>query len=135
KLSTYEDYVGVSTSSGSVLADHLQRAGRLIERQVFPEAMKELEAAERIFPDDPNVLVNLGSLAARLGDTARAIRVLAHAAGTAPRDVEVRFNLGLLYWRTGRSADARREWEAVIRHAPASDPAGNARRAISGKAR
>ena len=79
------------------------------------------------------VIVNLGSLAARLGDTARAIRVLAHAAGTAPRDVEVRFNLGLLYWRTGRSADARREWEAVIREAPASDLARNARAALSGK--
>jgi tetratricopeptide (TPR) repeat protein len=132
----YPSYAGTRGSpSAGDLAGRLARAAQLIERRLFPEAREELEAVRRMAPEHPDVLLNLGALNAKLGDTAAAIASLRNALERAPQDVEALFNLGLLYWRQGRSEEAREIWSRLVAEAPESDLARAARDIMSGKPR
>src|SRR5262249_31890346 len=117
------------------LAARVARAQRFIERRMFEAALNELEAAWKMAPDNVDVMLNLGTLQGLVGDTAAAVQTLARVVERFPHDPEARFNLGLLYWRTGRLAEARGVWAGVLAEAPASDLAARVRSLMEGRAR
>lgn len=135
-VADYASFVGVPSASGSLtLADRLARAGELIRRRLFREALGELLAADAAAPDHPDVLINLGALYAHLGDSTAALAALSRAEAVAPGDLEVRYNLGLLLWRQGRRDAARAAWARLLAEAPDSDLARAVRELTAGRAR
>ena len=62
----------------------------------FEEALQVLDEAERIQPEDPTVLNNLGSTWWALGDTARAAGYYERALRASPGSPEVMSNLARL---------------------------------------
>ncbi len=135
RVMDFATYAAGTSGSGTRLEDRLARAAVLIEKHLFSEARRELEAANRLNPDQPDVLVNLGTVYVMLRDTTAAIHALARAVEVAPHDVEALFNLGLVHWRTASPDAARRVWARLEAEAPRSDLARLARDLMSGKAR
>ena len=136
RVTSYEGYANVPPyDSRDPVGSRKERAGRFIELRMFPEAARELQEAARLTPDDPTILINLGTLAAAFGDTIAARQAFERALQIAPGDLEVRFNLGLLHWRAGARAEARRVWQPVLDAAPESDLARQIRAALAGQAR
>ena len=132
----YATYAGgQNLGPGAGLEERMARAAYLIERRLFPEARSELEAAYRLAPNHPDVMLNLGTVNFRLGDTTAAIRALARTIELAPHDAEALFDLGLVYWLTGRTDAARELWGRLEDEAPRSDLARRARDIMSGGAR
>lgn len=134
-VTDYASFVGAPGSPARTLADHLARAGDLIRRRLFREALEELLAADAETPDHPDVLINIGALQANLGDSTGALAALTRAVEVAPDDMEARYNLGLLLWRQGRRESARTVWARLVAEAPASDLARAVRELTAGTAR
>lgn len=135
-VADYRTFVGLAPAPPSATLDErLARAGDLIRRRLFREALGELLAAGERAPDNPDVLVNLGALQAHLGDSTAALGTLARALEVAPGDLDARYNLGLLQWRLGRRDEARETWARLLAEAPRSDLARNVRELLAGEAR
>ena len=115
------------------LAALLLRARIMLERRLFPAAARVLESAHTLAPDDPDILLNLGSTYAQLGDTASAVVMLERLVRLSPRDVEALYDLGLLRWRKGRASEARALWARLDSLAPGSDLARSARAILSAR--
>jgi len=137
EVADYRTFVGPThhSSSGATFAERLGRAGDLIRRRLFHEALRELLAAREEAPDHPDVLINLGALQVHLGDSTAALVSLTRATEVAPGDVDARYNLGLLLWRLGRREEARSAWAPLLSQAPESDLAKAVRDLLSGRAR
>ncbi|MCA9510111.1 MAG: tetratricopeptide repeat protein, partial [Myxococcales bacterium] len=82
------------------------------------EARAWLERAARARPDYPKVPATQALLAAREGDTARALDAIERAHRLAPDDGEIATNHGALLIERGRLADARKVLEGALRRAP-----------------
>lgn len=136
EVADYAAFVGVrNLGAPATLAEHLERARSLILKRLFREALRELEAARLLAPDNPDVLVNLGVLQSTLGDNPAALATLTHAAEVLPHDREVLYNLGLVQWRMDRKAEARRTWDRLLAEAPDSDLARLVRELLAGRTR
>ncbi len=135
-VADYAAFVAAARATApATLAGRLERAGGLIRRRLFREALDELSAAHAEAPDHPDVLLNLGALQVHLGDSTGGLASLTRAVEVAPADLDARYNLGLLQWRLGRREEARRTWEALLRGAPTSDLARAVRDLQAGRAR
>jgi tetratricopeptide (TPR) repeat protein len=138
EVADYSTFVGTGAahrSSSGTFAERVGRAGDLIRRRLFHEALRELLAAREEAPDHPDVLINLGALQAHLGDSTAALVSLTRATEVAPGDVDARYNLGLLLWRLGRRDEARAVWTRLLSEAPESDLAKAVRDLLAGRAR
>ena len=71
----------------------------------------------------------LGWLLYLKGDLPRAEALLAAAAKAAPGIAEVRYHLGMVYAKQGKTEDARRELEAALKAGTFKD-AAEARRTL-----
>jgi tetratricopeptide (TPR) repeat protein len=134
QVTDYASYAGVAADSLGTLAARIARAQHFIERRMFEAALGELEAARSMAPGNVDVLLNLGTLQAVTGDTAAAVQTLAKVVERFPHDPEARFNLGLLYWRTGRLSEARDAWAPMLAESPESDLAARIRSLLEGRA-
>jgi len=135
KASDYTTFVGIARAGGAgSAAEHMDRARDLILRHLFHEALGELQAAERLDPNNADVVINLGVLAANLGDSTTALTTLARAAVLAPRDADVLYNLGLMQWRLGHRDEARVTWNRLFAVAPESDLAKSVRLLLAHRA-
>jgi len=88
--------------------------------QIQP-AVRELETAARLEPDNGHIAINLGRGYARLGRLDAAQKQLEHAVRVEPYWGLVRVNLARVYLAQGNAAAARRELDAAERlqpHAP-----------------
>jgi hypothetical protein len=131
RVTRYDSYADVPPfDPADPVVSRQVRASRYIQLHMFPNAARELEEAARLAPNDPSVLLNLGTLYAGFGDTASARGAYERALLAAPQDLDVRFNLGLLHWRSGARAEARRVWAPVLEQAPGSDLARQIRGAL-----
>jgi tetratricopeptide (TPR) repeat protein/TolB-like protein len=63
---------------------------------------------------DPAAYTNLGVLYAAVGDLDAATRAREHAVKLDPKSALKHHNLAAIYGRTGRAADARREYERTL---------------------
>jgi hypothetical protein len=136
RVADYASFVGLPPAGPSTSAgERLARAGSLIQRRLFREALGELEAARAAAPGHPDVLINLGTLQVMLGDSTAALATLGELVTAAPDDLDAAYNLGLLEWRLGRRDQARRTWAVLLERAPGSDLAKAVRDLVEGRAR
>ena len=85
-------------------------------------AAAELRTADRVEPDNPVVLANLGIVLSDGGRAAEAVPSLERALSLDPDFHEARFNLAVAYARARRRADAAREAAELLRRLPADAP-------------
>ena len=85
-------------------------------------AAAELRTADRVEPDNPVVLANLGIVLSDGGRAAEAVPSLERAVSLDPDFHEARFNLAVTYARAGRRGDAAREAAELLRRLPADAP-------------
>jgi choline-sulfatase len=112
-----------AAASGLPTADvHLGLATCLGQRGDLAGAARALAEAQRIEPDNPAVIANLGLLQASKGDFAAAIQSLTRALAVDPGLHEARFNLALAYARAGRKADAAAAARDLLARLPADAP-------------
>lgn len=93
---------------GYTFADHNIR---------LPEALKLIEQANRLMPNNAHVLDSLGWVYYRMGRLPEALDALRQAFELQP-DAEVAVHYGEVLWMTGRKDEARRMW----RHARDTSP-------------
>jgi Flp pilus assembly protein TadD len=104
-------------------AEHLAQLARLlILLRRDGDAADAARRAWALRPDDALSLDTIGCVQARLGDHEASVAPFSAAVAIEPDNPEFRFNLAAASGFTGRVADARQHYEAVI----ARDP-GNAR--------
>jgi tetratricopeptide (TPR) repeat protein len=88
----------------------------------FDAAAATLRDAERIEPDNPVVLANLGIVLSDGGKPADAVPVLERALTLDPDLHEARFNLAVAFGRLGRRADAAVHAQELLRRLPIDAP-------------
>ena len=79
------------------------------------EAVTLAEKAHAAAPNSAAVADTLGWALYQKGDLARAEALLTRVAKAAPASGEVRYHLGMVYAKQGKTEDARRELEAAIK--------------------
>lgn len=105
------------------VAEHLAQLARLlILLRRDGEAANAARKAWTLYPKDALSFDTIGCVQARLGDHDASIAAFSAAVAIEPGNIEFRFNLAAASGFTGRVADARRHYEAII----ARDP-GNGR--------
>jgi tetratricopeptide (TPR) repeat protein len=77
-----------------------------------------LERCRALYPDDAELLADLGDEYAAANDPARAEAAYRQALSIDPAFADVRLKLGRLLLRSGRREDALREAEAALRVQP-----------------
>ena len=78
------------------------------------QALRLLEKANAIEPDQGAYIDSLGWAHFRLGQYGVAVRELERAVGLDPADPDINTHLGDAYWRAGRTLEARYEWRRVL---------------------
>ena len=79
------------------------------------EAVRLAERAHGLAPQSPVVADTLGWILYLKGDLPRAEALLAAAAKAAPGIAEVRYHLGMVYAKQGKTPRRRRELEASLK--------------------
>ena len=103
----------VENDPGSVIA-RFNLGSALRDQGDLEGARREWEKARELDPRDPGPLAQLGTLAAVRGDLATAEALYREALAADPRNATVRFNLAKVLERTGRPAEALREYENFL---------------------
>ena len=86
--------------------------------QNLPDALKMIQRAVELRPNDGYIVDSLGWAFYRLGDLARATQYLERAIELLPEDPTINDHLGDVYWRTGRVAAARFQWRRALQFGP-----------------
>ena len=82
------------------------------------EALKMLQRAVALRPDDGFIVDSLGWAYFRLGDLPQASKLLERAITLVPEDATINDHLGDVYWRTGRLVEARYQWRRALQFGP-----------------
>jgi choline-sulfatase len=85
-------------------------------------AIRTLQTAEEIEPDNPVVSGNLGLIMSDAGDPSGGIPHFERALTLDPDLHQARFGLAIAYARTGRRQDAAREATELLKRMPANAP-------------
>ncbi|HKQ31136.1 MAG TPA: hypothetical protein VJS66_07625 [Burkholderiales bacterium] len=80
------------------------------------DSLVTLKRAMEIAPNDARIHYVLGSLYNQIGMIERAEKHLQHATTFQPAMENARFELGWLYWSTGRADTAAQTWKAFDDH-------------------
>jgi tetratricopeptide (TPR) repeat protein len=78
------------------------------------EAKAMIEKAVAAKPDSGAIVDSLGWAYFRMGDYAKAVDELEHAAELEPADPDINNHLGDAYWRAGRKTEAQFQWQRVL---------------------
>lgn len=82
------------------------------------DAHRMLKQAVEQRPNDPHILDSYGWALFKLGEFERAESFLELATQLMPHDRTVNQHLGDAYWRMGRTAEARNQWQRVLSYGP-----------------
>jgi len=85
------------------------------------EALKMVQRAVALRPDDGYIIDSLGWAYYRLGDFAKATENIEKAIELVPEDPTVNDHLGDAYWQTGRRMEARFQWRRALQFKPEAD--------------
>ncbi|MFQ5935067.1 MAG: tetratricopeptide repeat protein [Acidiferrobacterales bacterium] len=96
---------------GYTLADRTDR---------HQEALKLIQRALELKPDDPFILDSMGWVQYRLGNSAEAIKYLKRALSIR-NDAEISAHLGEVLWVTGDRTQARSVWKKALEDTPDSE--------------
>ncbi len=88
------------------------------KNQHLAEAMRMIERAVQLRPNDGYIVDSLGWAFYRLGNFAQASHYLEHAAELRPEDPTINDHLGDAYWQTGRVVEARNQWRRALQFGP-----------------
>ncbi|MGD9809738.1 MAG: tetratricopeptide repeat protein [Sphingobium sp.] len=107
-----EQVVELSPDSAPAL-NHLGYA--LADRsENLPEAIRLLEKANRLRPQEPAFTDSLGWAFFRSGQYDKALPLLQDAVAAAPENAEINDHMGDLLWAMGRRFEARYAWKAAL---------------------
>ncbi len=84
----------------------------------LPEALKMIQRAVELRPNDGYIVDSLGWAYYRTGDLAKATQFLERAIELLPEDPTINDHLGDVYWQTGRVAEARYQWRRALQFGP-----------------
>ena len=82
------------------------------------EALKMVERAVSLRPNDGYIVDSLGWAYFRLGNYAKATENLERAIELVPEDPTINDHLGDAYWRSGRRLEARFQWNRALQFKP-----------------
>ncbi|SPA39284.1 conserved hypothetical protein; putative exported protein [Cupriavidus taiwanensis] len=86
----------------------------------LPEALKLLERASELGPDDPYIMDSLAWVKFRMGDLQPAAALLRNAYAKAP-EAEIGAHLGEVLWQLGEHDEARKTWTEAVRIDPENE--------------
>jgi cytochrome c-type biogenesis protein CcmH len=101
---------------------YLGLATCLGQRNDLAGAERALAEAQRIEPDNPSVIANIGLLQASKGDYGSAIRSFNKALDADPGLHEARFRLAVTYAKAGRRAEAAATARDLLSRLPGDAP-------------
>ncbi len=108
-----------ASNLGGILADvYLERAHQLLSSG---DSLAALDALARSIEYDNRAIdpVNLaGIVYYRLGEVDKSEALFAKAVGLDSANAPARFNLGMVYWHSGRYKQAHAQWLAALAAAP-----------------
>lgn len=104
-----------------------ERGTVLLRKRRYEEAVTALAASNRLAPDHPVTLLNLGKALAGAGRTEEAITGLSRAIALNPRGMGALLSRGRCYERLGMREAAARGFEAALEIEPG---AARVRRAL-----
>jgi tetratricopeptide (TPR) repeat protein len=107
-----------STLSRNYAAAHLQLAFWYQRQGKMPNAIAEMERAERMFPGYVDVLVLLGRFYIDTGDTAKAVALFERLVRNNPGSAEAHYYHGVTQMFQGRGQEALRSFDVAIRLNP-----------------
>jgi TolA-binding protein len=128
-LGEFPRHAAVPSARMSVAWGELRRANDAEARKLFEEFASERPDS----PHAPDALVLAAELAAKSGDTARALDLLTRMTGQYaghPRTDIARLNIAILQLRTGRIGDAQATLQELVSSAGASPLIGRAHAAL-----
>jgi len=102
------DHAHAHNALGYTLADRNVR---------LDEALKLIETALRLAPEDPYIMDSMGWVFFRMGDSRKALSFLQRAY-TLKRDAEIAAHLGEVLWTLGQRDEARRIWVEALKSSP-----------------
>lgn len=79
-------------------------------------ALKLVEKAANLKPDDGYIIDSLGWVYFKLGEYEDATRQLEKAVELVPYDATINDHLGDAYWKVGRKNEARFQWNRALNH-------------------
>ncbi|NOV23279.1 tetratricopeptide repeat protein [Cupriavidus necator] len=86
----------------------------------LPEALRLLERASELGPDDPYIMDSLAWVKFRMGDLRPAADLLRNAYSKAP-EAEIGAHLGEVLWHLGEHDEARKTWTEAVRIDPENE--------------
>lgn len=112
--------------------EELNAAGaRAYESGNYREAIRLFQEATEADPGNASYYTNLGVAFGEVGDDLQAFTAYRRAVELNPEELAAYLNMGYLYMERERPTEAREMWEAVVRAAPDSDEAKEARDNLS----
>ena len=97
---------------------HVQLARLHEQAAEWPEAIRERQLALEAGPDDPTLLLDLGTTLTLAGRAAEALAPLARAAAGMPRNFRVPYYQGRAAQQLGRAAEAREAYRRFLALVP-----------------
>lgn len=85
--------LAATPAAADVASEHFNRGNRLYSEREYEQALLAYQAALDAGADDPDVYLNFGNAAFRLGETGLAVWACEMGLRLAPRDDDLRFNL------------------------------------------
>lgn len=107
--------VSLMTASPVFAAD-LTQAGQLVDQRRYQEAYDLLAPQEATSMDDPQFVYLLGRAALGTNNAERAETLFERALTLQPDSTDARLALGRAYYAQGKYAEARIEFETVLRY-------------------
>jgi tetratricopeptide (TPR) repeat protein len=91
------------------------------KRQHLDQALKMIEHAVELRPNDGYIVDSLGWAHFQLGEYPQATQYLERAIELLPEDPTINDHLGDAYWRSGRLSEARFQWQRALQFQPEAD--------------
>jgi tetratricopeptide (TPR) repeat protein len=90
-------------------------------KENLDQAVKMLERAAELRPEDGFIIDSLGWVYFQTGRTDKAVPLLERAVELSPSDPTLNDHLGDVYWRVGRYSEARFQWQRALLNNPEPD--------------
>jgi tetratricopeptide (TPR) repeat protein len=113
KSGTYKDPVEEKTESK--VGDITKNIAYILKEQgKTDEALKAVEKAREMFPDDLNLILTQADIYYQLGNTEKFGELMAEAVKEDPTNPQLFFNLGVINFDQGKKEEARGYYEKAI---------------------
>lgn len=116
-----EEYRAAAALNPNRPGVHYWMGNALWRLRRLDEAKSELERELKTTPHHTMANLRLGQVLLAMDSAAESVPYLEFALQAMPASAEARKDLGKAFLQTGRTGDARREWEIVAKQIPSDD--------------